>query len=97
MPQWLAVLDHTLARLHLETRFFGRHKFHHFRVWYRDRLRAYVRDVLLDPQTRSRAYFRHGALEEMVTRHIRGDRNYTLEIHRALTCELVQRRLIDQP
>jgi asparagine synthase (glutamine-hydrolysing) len=97
MPQWLAALDHALAHLHLETRFLGRHKFHHFRVWYRDQLRAYVRDVLLDPQTRGRPYFRHGALEDMVTRHIRGDRNYTLEIHRALTYELVQRQLIDQP
>jgi asparagine synthase (glutamine-hydrolysing) len=94
MPQWL---DRAFARLHLETPFLGRHKFHHFRVWYRDQLREYLRDVLLDPQARSRPYFRDGALEEMVTRHIRGDRNYTLAIHRALTCELVQRRLIDQP
>ena len=96
MPQWLARLDHALARLHLESCFLGRHKFHHFRVWYRDQLHDYVKDILLDPQTRSRPYFRGAALDDMVADHIRGDRNYTLEIHRALTCELVQRQLIEQ-
>src|SRR5438067_2443059 len=35
MPQWLARLDHTFAPLHLEKLFIGRHKFHHFRIWYR--------------------------------------------------------------
>jgi len=96
MPQWLAKLDHALARLQLETSFLGHHKFHHFRVWYRDQLHGYVKDVLLDPKTRSRPYFRGSALEDMVAGHIRGDCNYTVEIHRALTCELVQRQLIEQ-
>lgn len=97
MPQWLAKLDHALAPLHLETCFLGRHKFYHFRVWYRDQLRDYVQQILLDPRARSRAYFRGGVLEDMVTSHCRGDRNYTLAIHRALTIELIQRHLIEQP
>jgi hypothetical protein len=32
----------------------------------------------------------------MVNSHINGYRNYTLEIHRALTCELIQRKLVEQ-
>src|SRR5262249_31996834 len=35
MPQWLARIDHIVAPLHLERLFLGRHKFYHFRVWYR--------------------------------------------------------------
>ncbi len=96
MPQWLARLDHALAPLHLETCFLGRHKFYHFRLWYRDQLRDYVQQILLDPRARGRAYFRGAGLEDMVRSHGRGDRNYTLPIHRALTSELIQRHLIEQ-
>lgn len=96
MPKWLAGIDHILAPLHLEKLFLGRHKFCHFRVWYRDDLAQYVKDILLDPRTRTRPYFRGAFLEEMVNAHTKGTRNYTLEIIRALTIELTQRQLIDQ-
>src|SRR5262249_25939233 len=41
MPQWLARVDHALSPLHLERLFLGRHKFCHYRVWYRDTLAGY--------------------------------------------------------
>ena len=50
MPQWLARLDHAFAPLHLERLFIGRHKFHHFRVWYRDELSRSVKEMLLDSE-----------------------------------------------
>lgn len=96
MPQWLTRLDHLFARLHLERIFLGRHKFYHFRIWYRNELSQYVKGILLDSRTRSRPYFRGNCLEEIVKRHISGDRNYTEEIHLALTTELIQRHLIEQ-
>lgn len=96
MPHWLAGIDHGLARLHLERLFLGRHKFYHFRVWYRDKLSQYVKDVLLDSHTLGRPYLRGSVLREIVDGHVRGDRNYTVEIHKALTSELVQRQLIEQ-
>jgi asparagine synthase (glutamine-hydrolysing) len=96
MPQWLAIIDHVLKPLHLERLFLGRHKFYHFRTWYRDRLSQYVKDVLLDPRTRKRSYLQEPFLEGMVNSHVNGSRNYTLEIHRALTSELIQRKLIEQ-
>jgi asparagine synthase (glutamine-hydrolysing) len=96
MPQWLARADHTLARLRLERLFLGWHKFCHFRVWYRDELSKYMKDVLLDPRTRQRPYLRGSRLEEMVNNHIRGNRNYTREIHKVLSAELTQRLLIEQ-
>jgi asparagine synthase (glutamine-hydrolysing) len=95
MPQWLARIDHLLAPLRLERLFLGRHKFYHFRVWYRDHLSQYVRDMLLDSRTLKRPYFCGRRLEEMVQGHVKGERNYTLEIHKALTSEIIQRRLIE--
>jgi len=96
MPQWLAGFDHIFAPLHFERLFLGRHKFHHFRVWYRDELYQYLKDILLDPLTRNRAYMNGSRLEKILNDHIAGHRNYTLEIHRALTTELIQRQLIEQ-
>jgi len=96
MPQWVATLDHMLYPLHLERLFLGRHKFFHFRLWYRDELSQYLKDVLLDPRTRARPYLDGRRLEEIVNSHIKGYRNYTLEIHRVLTSEIIQRKLIEQ-
>jgi asparagine synthase (glutamine-hydrolysing) len=96
MPQWLARLDHNLAALHLERVFLGRHKFHHFRVYYRDELSEYVREILLDPRTLNRPFIQKRVAEEIVRGHTSGYRNHTLELHRLLTIELVQRQLIEQ-
>lgn len=96
MPPWLARLDHRFAALHLERLFLGRHKFHHFRVYYRDELSSYVRDILLDPRTLSRPFIRKKALEEVVHGHVAGYSNYTREIHKLLMIELVQRQLVEQ-
>ena len=96
MPQRLASIDHALAPLHLERLFLGRHKFYHFRVWYRDQLAHYVKEVLLDPRTLARPYFQGRVLRDMVNAHTEGRQNWTLEIHRALTLELLQRQLIER-
>ena len=96
MPQWLAGFDYTVKPLHLEKLFLGRHKFYHFRVWYRDELAAYVREILLDERTLSRPYLNRSFIESMVHSHTKGYRNYTTEITRMLTAELIQRVFIEQ-
>jgi len=95
MPQWLARLDHAFAPLHLERLFLGRHKFHHFRVWYRDELSRWLRETLLGSDARSRPYLRANSLEEILKAHSSGQRNYAFEIHKILTLEFIQRRLIE--
>jgi asparagine synthase (glutamine-hydrolysing) len=96
MPGWLATIDHALGPLHLERLFLGRHKFYHFRVWYRDRLAGYAKDVLLDPRSRSRPYLDGAALERVLDQHARGTMNHTTQIHRLLSAELTQRLLLEQ-
>jgi asparagine synthase (glutamine-hydrolysing) len=95
MPQSVARIDHFLSRLHLERLFLGRHKFNHFRVWYRDALSEYVRQILLDSRTLSRPYMDRKGVELVVHGHLKGNRNYTTEIHQLLTLELIQRLFLD--
>jgi asparagine synthase (glutamine-hydrolysing) len=96
MPQRLARVDHALAPLHLERLFLGRHKFYHFRVWYRDKLASYIKEILLDQRTLERPFFQGRVLQDMVIGHTEGRQNWTLPIHRALTIELLQRQLIER-
>jgi asparagine synthase (glutamine-hydrolysing) len=96
MPQWMARIDHLLSPLQLERLFLGRHKFAHFRAWYRDSLAEYVRGMLLDRRTLSRPYLNPRAVESLVTAHLRGTRNYTGSIHQVLTLELVHRLFVDR-
>ena len=95
MPQWLARIDHLFSPLHPEKLFLGRHKFYHFRVWYRDALSGYVRDMLLDSRTLSRPYLERKGVEAAVLGHLKGDRNYTTDIHKLLSLELLHRLFLD--
>lgn len=97
MPQWVARFDHALSPLHLERAFLGRHKVFHFRIWYRDFLAGYVREMLLDPRSLSRPYIERKRLEAVVQGHLKGDRNYTNEIHKTLTLEIIHRLFMDDP
>jgi asparagine synthase (glutamine-hydrolysing) len=95
MPQWLAQIDHFISPLHPERFFLGRHKFSHFRVWYRDALSSYVQEVLLDPRTLARPYIERKQLEAIVGGHLKGTRNYTTEINKILSIELLHRLFLD--
>jgi asparagine synthase (glutamine-hydrolysing) len=95
MPQWLARIDHLISPLHPELVFLGRHKPFHYRVWYRDALADYVREILLDSRSLSRPYVERRGLEAIVQGHLDGGRNYTTELHKVLTLELMSRLFMD--
>jgi asparagine synthase (glutamine-hydrolysing) len=95
MPQWVARVDHLLSPLRLERLFLGRHKLLHFRIWYRDSLSDYVRQMLLDPRTLARPYLERKGVEAIVRGHLGGGRNHTTEIHKLLTLELLHRLFLD--
>lgn len=95
MPQWMAGIDHVLAPLHLEKIFLGRHKFYHFRGWFRDELSGYVRDLLLDSRARKRPYWENGVIERIVQGHLKGGRNHSIEIIKVMTVELIHRHLLE--
>jgi asparagine synthase (glutamine-hydrolysing) len=97
MPQWVARIDHAFAPLHLERLFLGRHKFSHFRVWYRDALASYIQEMLLDPRSLGRPHIERKGMEAVVRGHLRGDHNFTNEIHKLLTLEIIHRLFVDVP
>jgi asparagine synthase (glutamine-hydrolysing) len=95
MPQWVAQVDHLLSPLRLERLWVGRHKVFHFRLWYRNELAAYVREMLLDRRSLARPYLNADAVRKIVSAHLKGNRNYTVELHRLLTLELAHRLFVD--
>lgn len=95
MPPWLARVDHALARLRLERLFLGRHKFYHFRIWYRDRLGPYLQSVLLDRRSLERGHLAPGGVERLLKQHLAGTHNHTTELHQALSVELMHRCLLE--
>jgi asparagine synthase (glutamine-hydrolysing) len=97
MPQWVAQVDHMFSAVRLERIWLGRHKPFHFRVWYRDQLANYVREMLLDSRSLARPYLNPDAVRTIVNGHLKGNRNYTTEIHRLLSLELVHRLFIAAP
>jgi asparagine synthase (glutamine-hydrolysing) len=96
MPQWLSRVDHSLEWMHLDRIFLGRHKFAHFRPWFRNELSDYIRDVLLDERTLSRPYLNRRFIQQMVQSHTKGYGNYTKQIIQVLTAELIHRVLIEK-
>lgn len=95
MPQWLAKVDHAFSVFHFERLFLGRHKPFHFRSWYRDALSTYVREILLDRLALSRPWVNAEGMRTAVQGHLKGNRNYTYEIHKLLTLELLHRQFFD--
>ena len=95
MPQWAARIDYYLRPFHLEKVFLGWNNVYHFRTAYRNELSGYVREVLLDRRTANRPYWKKQGLEEIVNGHLRGDRNFVIEITKILTAELIHRLLIE--
>jgi asparagine synthase (glutamine-hydrolysing) len=97
MPQFAVGRVDRFFGIDVGRQFLGRHKYYHFRRWYANELSTYVKDVLLDTRALGRPYVDRRAVERMVTSHTSGSRNYTLELHKLLTLELLHRQLIDPP
>lgn len=95
MPQWLAKIDRFMSAFHWERLFLGRQKFYHFRIWYRDQLAGYVKEMLLDRRTLGRPHLDGKRVEQVVLAHTSGRANHTLEIHKLLTSELIMRHLVE--
>ncbi len=94
MPPGLARFDAAFKSLHLERLFLGRHKFYHFRVWYRDRLTAAINT---DEFKRDHSCYRTGVPRQVIDEHLSGRRNRTLELHKLLSVQLIDRHLLGSP
>jgi asparagine synthase (glutamine-hydrolysing) len=63
--------------------------------WFRRELRGWVEDVLRDPRTRARGYFRPAESERLLADHVSGRRNHANELWNLAMLELWHRAWID--
>jgi asparagine synthase (glutamine-hydrolysing) len=91
MPARLTRIDHFCAPLHLDRLFLGRHKFNHFRIWYKERLNEYL-EAFAESSSQVFCY-RPGASREIVRAHLTGRANHTLDLHKYLAVQLIEQVL----
>ncbi len=96
MPQRLERIHYALGPFQPEKLIRGVHRFAHYRIWYRNELASYLRDTLLNTRAASRPFVNKAFIETMVRRHLKGNWNYTDEIEKVLTLELIHRVFIDR-
>jgi asparagine synthase (glutamine-hydrolysing) len=96
MPQWLEQLHHALGQFQPERLIVGTHRFAHFRIWFRRELAWFVKELLLDPRTQQRGFFNRSRMTQIVEEHLKGVRNFTDEIERMITVELICRQFLDR-
>ena len=95
IPHWAARMEKHFSFLHPERLLAGRHQLGYYRIWYRDILSDYVKDVLLDNRTTGRAFLNRDIFGKMVLGHTRGYANHTGVINKMLTVELIYRSLVE--
>lgn len=95
LPGPWARLDPVFVAINPFRLVFGTHRFLLYRRWFRQELSGFVQDCLNDRATASRGYLERAALHRYVNEHITGRRNWTQEINRILSVELMHRLLLD--
>ncbi len=63
--------------------------------WFRRELRAFAQDVLLDPVTLSRGYFRPDAVRSLIDDHLAGTFDHGFRLWSLLVFEIWQRQWVD--
>jgi asparagine synthase (glutamine-hydrolysing) len=95
LPDSLSRVDFICRNIGIDRMLSGRYKYENYRIWFRDKLKEYVCNILLDYRTRSRSIFRNSNQENIVLDHISGRKNNVKEINKMLSIEILSRQLLD--
>lgn len=95
LHNWTARVDYLLKPFGLSKRLIGFDKFRHYRLWFREELSEYMRQILLDKKTFDRPYWNAGYIRKIVNDHIKGRNNNLHEIKKIMTVELIHRVLTE--
>lgn len=63
--------------------------------WFREELRPLLQEVLLDPHSLGRGWFRPAAVEQLVAEHVAGKWDHSYRLWSLLVLELWQQRFVD--
>ena len=94
LPRGLSGLDSSLTQISSVFGIAGLHKYLPYRSWFQRELADYVKSVVSDARAQHTPFWNLNFLEYMVREHIRGRKNYTLELNAVLTLEAVERLLL---
>jgi asparagine synthase (glutamine-hydrolysing) len=94
LPRGLSGLDSSLTQISSVLGIAGLHKYLPYRSWFQRELADYVKSVVSDARAQHTPFWNLDFLEYMVREHIRGRKNYTLELNAVLTLEAVERLLV---
>src|SRR5262249_40153974 len=70
-----------------------RHRYLHYRKWFRTELAGHLRERMSDPQVLRSSLWNRRVVEHLAEDHISGRRNHLEEIAAVLTCSAIERRL----
>lgn len=96
LPHWLSPLDPLFRHCASETKVFGLHKHLHYRSWFRRELAEYINSVLTDGRVQRSSFWNSAFVRKMGEEHVRGCKNYVLEINAVLTLEAIERLLFQE-
>jgi asparagine synthase (glutamine-hydrolysing) len=94
MPHWMARIDRAVSKGRSPLWFVGSHKIENYRVWLRDRAAEWLRSLLLDSTADGR-FFDTRRVRAIVSAHLDGTGNFSYEVNKAVTCELVRRLFVE--
>jgi asparagine synthase (glutamine-hydrolysing) len=94
LPHGLSELDSLVTQISSGLGITGLHKYLPYRIWFQRELADYVKSVVGNARTQHAPFWNRDFLEYMVGEHIRGRKNYTLELNAVLTLEAVERILL---
>jgi asparagine synthase (glutamine-hydrolysing) len=93
LPHWFSPLDPVFTRVASGLKIVGLHKYLHYRSWFRKELAEYVSEILSDSRIQQNPLWNSDFLGSMASEHIRGRKNYVLELDAVMTLEAVERLL----
>ena len=94
LPRGLSGLDSSFTQISSVFGIAGLHKYLPYRSWFQRELADYVKSVVSDARAQHTPFWNLDFLEYIVGEHIRGRKNYTLELNAVLTLEAVERLLL---
>jgi asparagine synthase (glutamine-hydrolysing) len=65
--------------------------------WFKGELRGYISEVLTDPGTLARGYFREDSMRAFLHDHFEGTRDHGMQLWGLMMLELWHREVVDQP
>jgi len=93
MPHWLSPFDSLFTNFASRLGTLRFHKYLHYRSWFRRNFAGYINDVITDARLQRMAFWNPKFIKHLASDHIRGRKNYVLEINAVLTLEAIERLL----